>query len=194
MATLVGGLADVRAAEAERWTLEPEDCVAEFRTRLFRVATITGRFDEVVGMIDIDRRRGVARIDTAVVLASLSMGNPRHVSWALSEDFFDAGRHPEARFRAEDVPLGMFAGGGVLHGTLLLRGVRRPAAFQLVPVGCPLDASMSCRIELVGTLRRSEFGMLAERRAVADRIQLRIVVSGRSVDDGAGALRWPAVE
>lgn len=175
-----------RAAGIERWVIDGDASEAEFRTRVFAVITISGRFDRVHGQIDIDRARGAARIDTAVDLTSLAMDSAAHADWALSPAFFDADRHPEARFRADDVPLDVLASGGVLYGQLTLRGVRRPVAFRLLGGDCPLDPARPCALALQGSVRRTEFGMRAERHAVADRVQLRIAVGGRAAD-GASA-------
>jgi polyisoprenoid-binding protein YceI len=172
--------ADARAGGTERWLVDPGASEAEFRARVFAVITIVGRFNRVAGQIDVDRERGVARVDTAVDLGSLGMPNPAHADWALSPAFFDAERHPEARFRADDVPIAVFAAGGVLHGQLSLRGVRRPVAFRLTPRDCALDPARPCALVLEGSVRRTEFGMHAERHAVADRVQLRITVLGRA--------------
>lgn len=172
--------ADARATGTERWLVDAGASEAEFRARVFAVITISGRFDRVAGQIDVDRPRGLARIDTVVELASLGMANAAHADWALSPAFFDAERHPDARFRADDVPLGVLASGGVLHGQLSLRGVRRPVAFRLQPRDCPLDPARPCAMVLEGSVRRTDFGMQAERHAVADRVQLRITVLGRT--------------
>lgn len=176
---------DAAAKGTERWLIDSEASEAEFRARVFAVITIAGRFDRVVGQIDVDRERGVARVDTAVDLGSLGMANAAHADWALSPAFFDAERHPEARFRADDVPLGVLAAGGVLHGTLSLRGVRRPVAFRLEPGACTLDPARACALSLKGSVRRTEFGMKAERHALADRVQLRIAVVGHADVDPA---------
>lgn len=172
--------ADAHAGGTERWLVDTGASEAEFRARVFAVITISGRFDRVAGQIDVDRERGLARIDTAVDLASLGMANAAHADWALSPAFFDAERHPEARFRADDVPLGVLASGGVLHGQLSLRGVRRPVAFRLQPRACALDPARPCALVLEGSVRRTDFGMQSERHAVADRVQLRIAVLGRA--------------
>ncbi len=177
--------ADTHAGGSERWLLDTDVSEAQFRARVFALITITGRFDRVHGQIDVDRTRAVARIDTTVELVSLGMANAAHAAWALSPAFFDAERHPEARFRADDVPLGVLAAGGVLHGQLSLRGVRRPVAFRLEPQDCPLDPAHACALALEGSVRRTDFGMRAERHAVADRVQLRITVVGRA---GAASL------
>lgn len=179
--TLGLGLGLVPAAGAggdERWAVDPAVSHADFRARLFAVIPLAGRFEAVEGRIDVDRRRGTARIDTVVVLERLAMANAAHRDWALAEAFFDAARHPEARFRADDVPLGVLTQGGTVFGTLVLRGARRPVAFRARPESCPLVPGTACRLVLEGTLRRSEFGMRAERHAVADRVQLRIEVEG----------------
>lgn len=181
---------EAQAAGTERWLVDSGASEAEFRARVFAVITIAGRFDRVDGQIDVDRARGVVRIDTAVDLSSLSMGNAAHADWARSPAFFDAERHPEARFRADDVPVGVLASGGVLHGTLTLRGVGRPVAFRLVSRDCTLDPVQACALALEGSVRRTEFGMQAERHAVADRVQLRIAVVGRA--DGVPESGAPA--
>jgi polyisoprenoid-binding protein YceI len=175
----------VGAGGDERWAVDPAASHADFRARLFAVIPLAGRFEAVEGRIDVDRRRATARIDTVVSLERLAMANAAHRDWALAEAFFDAARHPEARFRADDVPLGVLTQGGIVFGTLALRAIRRPVAFRARPVSCPLVPGTACRLVLEGTLRRSEFGMRAERHAVADRVQLRIEVEGHEMAAGA---------
>ncbi len=118
-----------------------------------------------------------ADVEGVVEAASAHVPFPGADDLLRSETFFDAARFPEARFR------GRASGAGEAHafpvaGELTIRGITRPFAMQARLVGRERDAQGAevANFEAAGTLRRSEFGMLAERVLISDDIALSIAV------------------
>lgn len=146
-----------------------------FGVRLRWLQKIEGRFGGFDGRIGrlADGRR---RVEVEVDVGSLDMGDRERITdWALSEDFFDVARYPVIVFVSEPFDAALARDGGELHGELSLRGVTRRVAFRLLPATCR-SPGLACAIHVQGQVRRSDFGMDANRLAVQDRVKLDFVV------------------
>lgn len=165
--------------------IDPAFSRAEFSLRVVWVRKLEGRFEYIQGAVS---HPAPGRFDVEVKIAaqSLAMKNPDHADWARSAEFFDAARHPWIAFAARGASTALLQEGGELQGELSLRGVTRPASFELLPARCARPG-IDCAVEARGELRRSEFGMDARRWAVSDKVQLAFRFKVRD-----GALAPPA--
>lgn len=148
---------------------------ADFSLRVAWVRTLTGRFDYLEGVVTRQPAAGTFSVDVRLAALSLYMSNPEHAAWAQSEEFFDAQRHPWIRFNAEAVPDAVLRDGGLLSGTLSLRGHSGPVDFEVEPAECPLPG-LECEVVAHGELKRSAFGMLARRVVVSDKVRLNLSI------------------
>jgi polyisoprenoid-binding protein YceI len=57
-----------------------------------------------------------------------------------------------------------------------MRGVTRPVDVRMLPSTCPHPRAAPCIIRVLGTVRRSRFGMRGHRAALSDRVQLGLVI------------------
>ena len=121
---------------AETLPVDPARSHAEFGVHVLWFGKIVGRLDDLQGTLDLDRRRGVATVDVHVAAAAVRMDDRRYADWARGPDFFDAARHPQIRFVSQPFPLDRLQQGGVLEGTLTLRGISRPVRFELLSQPC----------------------------------------------------------
>lgn len=143
-----------------------------------------GDFEDLSLTVDIDENAGRVRIDARIGVASARMDDPADVATLKSADYFDALNHPEIRFRAPEVPLEVLGSGGELVGELTLRGITRPVRFQLAPDPCTPTATLRyCPFEVLGRIRRHDFGMSARRGILGD----EVTVSIRLVPETASA-------
>lgn len=143
---------------AGTWALDPDHTTLGFAVRHAGVANVRGRFTDYDGTITVDadgRMTGEAVVRVASVTTSLAQRDDH----LRSEDFFDAERYPELRFRAHDV----LADGEDLTvvGELTIRDVTRPVTLRGELYGTGVDDEGLTRLglSLSGRLSRAEFGM-----------------------------------
>jgi polyisoprenoid-binding protein YceI len=177
-------------AADERWAIVAGESSAQFRVRVLGIMPLSGAFAAPTGAIVIDRDARTGSVEAVIRSDSVTMANPDNAEWARSPEFFDAARHPEIRFSSERFPLSLLAEGGELRGTLQIRGHTEPVTFVVDPGRCDLDVPDGaaegaptprggrCEVAARGAISRSRFGMVA-RRAVADRVTLRLRIVGR---------------
>lgn len=135
----------------------------------------SGDFEDLALSVDIDEAAAQVDIDARIGVASARMADPADVATLKSADYFDALNHPEIRFRALDVPLMVLSAGGELGGELTLRGITRPVRFQLAPDPCvPTPTLRYCPFEVLGHIRRHDFGMSARRGILGDEVTVTI--------------------
>jgi polyisoprenoid-binding protein YceI len=178
---LLGVGTAARAEATERWELDRDASQVGFRVRLFALLPLSGWFGDLHGGIDLDRTTGSVRVDAKVHAASVIMANPDHAQWVRSAEFFDVENHPEIEFRSAPFALEILTEGGEIDGTLRLRGQTRDVRFEVEPASCTLADLAHCVVDVRGAIRRAEFGMIARRGTVSDRVALtlRIVASGQ---------------
>ena len=149
---------------------------AEFGVRLLWLHTVSGRFAQISGEVQLDPHE-LATVDARIQTASLTMDSARFRRDVLAPEFFDAGRYPLIRFLSAPVPLARLTDGGPLDGQLSLRGVTLPVRFELLPARCRPLAARGCLIEARGLISRSAFGMTSYRATVSDQVQLGLLIA-----------------
>jgi len=167
------------AADAElpmQLSIDPATSRVDFDIVALWVLRRRGRFDEIEGVLSIDRSAHQARIDIRIPVRSVWMKDPEHRELLLSPAFFDAEQHPEIRFRS-DAFSSTASGELSVRGSLSVRGRERRARFAVRAEGCTLDERpQDCHVHVRGSLRRSRFGMVEYSRTLADEVHLDIEV------------------
>jgi polyisoprenoid-binding protein YceI len=100
------------------------------------------------------------------------MRSASNEAWVKSAEFFDAEHFPQIQFVSDSFSLTRLKSGGVVDGTLTIRGVTRRARFELAESECPEAIAQTCPVQASGTIRRSDFGMRSRRGALSDKVQL----------------------
>ena len=145
---------------------------AEFSVRVMWLIPVHGRFGSVHGTISVDRFRGSARVEALIDVADVHMRTRGDEAWVKSAEFFDAQHFPQIQFLSEPFALTRLDKGGDVGGVLTIRGVARPARFELQPSECHVATDSSCPVEAEGAIRRSDFGMRSRRGALSDKVDL----------------------
>jgi len=164
-------------AQAADYRIDPARSHADFGVRLFWLSQINGRFEQIDGDVTLSTQHDTAIVDARIGVESIHMGSERIRRWVLAPEFFDAARFPSIHFISDPISLAMLEKGGGLDGTLTLRGVTKPAHFEVLPSHCPLDTPQQCVISVRGTIQRSDFGMSNHRTAISDQVQLGMMIS-----------------
>lgn len=135
-----------------------------------------GQFHGMQGEVQIEADGG-ARIEVRIPAASASMKDPDHLALLRSPDYFDVLEHPWIVFRSDRFTLSPAPRAQAIRGRLQLRGVEREVEFSVRPEHCDLVAGAEpCRLQVSGQIRRSRFGMVANRRTLADHVHLEMEV------------------
>jgi polyisoprenoid-binding protein YceI len=153
-------------ARAVAQGFDPERSSASFRVHLRLLPSAGGQFAKVSGELQSERDK--QRVVVAVDGRSLVFDGPAWMNRVTrSDDFLAVDRYPEISFRSDPFAPDLLRVGGQLRGQLFLRGVRREVAFQLLPSSCE-PPGHDCDIQVVGRIRRHDFGMNSYRLTVKD--------------------------
>ena len=149
------------ARATQRWVIDPARSTAEFRVKhLWGGSTVSGRFRRFGGDF-ADGPDGRA-IELTIDAGSVDTGNGLRDRHLRSADYFDAKKHPQVRFTANDV---VESGNGRLHvaGDLEAAGRQVPLDFEVTTrrfgEGLELDATTTVDQRLFGMTTRP-FGMI----------------------------------
>lgn len=158
------------------YRIDPIQSHADFGVRLLWLTTISGRFDNIQGDITLSATRDAAVVDARIEVNSIRMSSERFRRWVLAPEFFDAEQYPTIHFVSEPVLIDSLQEGGELFGSLTIRGITRPAHFQLVSAPCVRGKPYECEIVVRGTIQRSDFGMTGHRTALSDNVELGMTI------------------
>ncbi|HEV7778901.1 MAG TPA: YceI family protein [Luteibacter sp.] len=164
------------AARAADFTIDPATSQAEFSVRLLWVKQISGVFHHIRGDITLDHEGSNALVDAWIDTDSLDMDSTRLRRWVMAPEFFDAEHYPQIHFVSDPTPLASLTAGGELKGQLTIRGVTKPAIFQLQPARCTVQTMHGCQLRVLGDIDRTDFGMRGRRGALSDKVYLGMVI------------------
>ena len=144
------------AAPAGTWQLDPVHSTVGFEVA-YLAGTFRGQFRDFEGTLEVSDGR--ATLEGVAKVASVDAKDENLSAHLQSPDFFDAERHPELRFRAEDVALDGDA--AQVRGELTMKGVTRPLTAAGTAAGPMTDGFGNERINLrlTATVDRTEFGL-----------------------------------
>jgi polyisoprenoid-binding protein YceI len=144
-------------APAGVWSLDPVHSRVDFEVS-YLAGTFKGEFHEVAAELSVDADR--ASLEGTAKVASVDVKDENLAAHLQSPDFFDAERHPELRFAAEDIRLD---GDGKVsvEGELTIKGVTRPVVVTGTVTAPIADAYGNDRIglNLKTGVDRTQFGV-----------------------------------
>ena len=163
---LIAGLTLVIATPAiaapVTYKIDPEHTYPSFEAdHLAGLSVWRGKMNKSAGTVTLDKDSGSGEVDVAVELGSIDFGQKQLERWAVGPQFFDAKKHPKARYRGR---LDAFVNGAPTQvvGTLTLRGVTRPLTLKLASFKCmphPIFKRELCGADAQGSFKRDEFGL-----------------------------------
>lgn len=116
------------------------------------------------------------RIAVDVAAASVDMSWQNGAAMLRSADFFDVQRFPDIRFRSTAVVV-RDPHRYIIQGLLEVRGIVQPCTLDAALMQRRIDPATNTDIAdfvVTGALRRSAFGMTADRIFISDVVQLKI--------------------
>ena len=144
-------------APAGTWSVDPVHSRVDFEVS-YLAGTFKGEFHEIGAELTVDGGR--ASLEGTAKVASVDVKDESLSAHLQSPDFFDAERHPELRFAAEDIRLD--GDGRVsVDGELTIKGVTKPVAVTGTVTAPMTDAYGNDRIglSLTTSVDRTEFGV-----------------------------------
>jgi polyisoprenoid-binding protein YceI len=141
---------------AGTWQLDPVHSTVGFEVA-YLAGTFKGDFRDVSATLDVEG--DTARLEGVAQVASIDVKDETLAAHLQSPDFFDAERHPELRFVAEDLALD---GSSVtIRGEITIKGVTRPAAIAgtIAPPLTDPYGRERIGLKVAATVDRTDFGV-----------------------------------
>src|SRR6266516_256552 len=144
-------------APAGTWSLDPVHSRVDFEVS-YLAGTFKGEFHEIGAELSVDGER--ASLVGSAKVASVDVRDENLSAHLQSPDFFDAERHPELRFAAEEIRLD---GDGKVsvEGELTIKGVTKPVAVSgtvSAPIADPYG-NERIGLKLTTKIDRIDFGV-----------------------------------
>jgi polyisoprenoid-binding protein YceI len=151
----------------------PDGARLMFRVRRLGLFDAVGRFAAVAGVLDARPSSGPMHgvLQVTIQTASIGTDSESLTGTLRGPDFFDVARYPEIRFVARGVTP-VPGTGARISGRLTMRGVTRPATFDVASRKVTADGRFAIGFSAHGVIRRSDYGMTAYRPFVSDTVRL----------------------
>jgi polyisoprenoid-binding protein YceI len=143
------------APDGTRWAADPVHSNVAFEVEYAGVSTFRGSFGDFDATLEGSALAGSARV------ASVDVKDEQLSGHLQSPDFFDAERHPEISFRANELAV---ADGGTLSGSgeLTIKGITKPVELHGRVASAPAVDPFGREklgLSLETTIDRNEFGV-----------------------------------
>lgn len=142
------------------WKLDKAHSQVKFAVSHMVIAEVTGRFTDFdVAMASMKDDLTDATIEATIKTASLNTDNERRDGHLRSDDFFNAEKYPEIKFKSTSVEK---AGKDLykVHGDLTMRDITKPVVLDMKFRGTIKDGRGNTRAGFKATtaINRFEFG------------------------------------
>jgi polyisoprenoid-binding protein YceI len=172
----VPGRPDAKLIPAGTYQVDPNHTQVTWQVNHMGFSMLEGQFGASGGSITLDPARpGATKLDVTFDVAGLSTTSARFTQHLKSADFFNAAKHPTARFVSRSVQVR--GSRGTVTGDLTIKGVTRPVTLQATFVGAgtnPMGGKLNFGVRATGEIKRSDFGLGMAVPAVSDRVDLAI--------------------
>lgn len=117
-----------------RWAIDQTHSEVGFRVKHMMIATVRGRFRDVVGTIEVDEDAlSSSSVEARISVASIDTGVDQRDEHLRSADFFDAATYPEIAFQSTRIER---AGTKyTIHGNLTIRDTTHPIVLNSERLG-----------------------------------------------------------
>jgi polyisoprenoid-binding protein YceI len=175
------------AASPETYTLDPSHTIPNFSIGHLGMSTVHGHFERASGKVVLDRAAKTGTIEVKIPTVTVSTGDSKRTDGSRSRDehlrttdFFNVAEFPDMVFKSTKVN---FSGDKIqsVDGTLTLLGVSKPVTLNASSFNCgtnPMSKKDMCGGDLVGSIKRTDFGMKFAVPAISDEVKLVIAVEG----------------
>jgi polyisoprenoid-binding protein YceI len=168
-------------AQPETYVVDPRHTFPSYEIGHNNYSFQRGRFNKTTGKITLDTQAKKGSADIVIDATSVSTGVEKLEEHIRSDDFLKTKAHPQITFKSNQFD---FDGDKLKRvvGELTMAGVTRPVTLDATHFHCEPHKQMKvkvCGAELVGKIKRSEFGIVYGLPALSDEMTLRIGVEAR---------------
>jgi polyisoprenoid-binding protein YceI len=164
------------ARAAETYTVDPVHSSISFMISHAGISNIHGRFNAFSGKFTIDEADPAkSTFALEIPIESIDTNNVKRDEHLRAPDYFNAKQFPTMSFKSTKVKA--IDGGFDVSGDLTLHGVTKPVSFSLKGGDKVVEFPKGTkRIGIVTNLaiRRSDFGMTVEPKALGDEVPILI--------------------
>ena len=166
------------AAAPVSYTLDPDHTVPRFEILHNGFSNHIGMFIKSAGKAVLDTDAKTGSVEVTIQTASFLSGHAFMESVVKDKDFFAVEQFPTMTFRSTRM---RFDGDqpAAVDGELTILGVTRPVTLTFTRFACgqhPRNKKEQCGGNLVGQIKRSDFGMKAYIPVIGDDVKLLIQV------------------
>jgi len=166
-------------AFAATYNIDPTHTFVTFEVDHFGTSTNRGRFDKKEGVVEFDPAAKTGKVELTIDTTSINTGVAPFTKHLQGADFFNAEKHPTAKFVADKFS---FDGDKVreVSGSLTLLGKTQPVTLKATRFNCYLNPMLKrevCGGDFETTIARSQWGMdYGLKMGAADNVRLVIQV------------------
>jgi len=171
-------LSAVAAHAADTYQFDESHTFPRFTISHLGFSHFQGRFDKTTGTATLDLAAKTGSVEATIDVASIDTGVAKLDEHLKSPDFFDVAKYPTISFTSTKLT---FKGKALatVTGDLTLHGVTKPVTLTVTHFACgehPMKKVAACGADLVGKLKRSDFGISTYVPLVGDEVALAIEV------------------
>jgi polyisoprenoid-binding protein YceI len=165
------------------YEMDPAHTYPSFEADHMGISFWRGKFNKTSGVLVLDKEASTGSVDVKIDIASVDFGLDAMHEQAVSPEFFDSTKYPQATYKGKLVD---FADGAPTRvvGELTLHGVTRPVELKINRFKCiphPMFKRELCGADASAVFKRDEFGLSAGKdygfsMDVNLRIQMEAVV------------------
>lgn len=165
------------------YDIDPMHAFPSFEADHMGISFWRGKFNKTSGMMVLDKEASTGSVDVKIDIASVDFGLDAMNEQAVSPEFFDSAKYPQATYKGKLVDFTDGAPTRVV-GELTLHGVTRPVELKINRFKCiphPMFKRELCGADASAVFKRDEFGLTAGKdygfsMDVNLRIQMEAVV------------------
>ena len=165
------------------YDVDPMHTYPSFEADHMGISYWRGKFNKTSGTLILDKEGATGSVDVKIDIASVDFGLDAMNEHAVSPEFFDSAKYPQATYKGKLVD---FVDGAPTRvvGDLTLHGVTRPVELKINRFKCiphPMFKRDLCGADASAVFKRDEFGLSAGKdygfsMDVNLRIQMEAVV------------------
>jgi len=150
------------ALAAVTWEIAPGRTSIEFKVKHFLMLNVKGKFKKFSGKVITKSGMDFedAQVEATIPVSSVFTGNQDRDAHLLENDFFNAAKFPEMKFKSTNV-VKTAKDKWKMRGTLTIRNVAQPVELEVKHIGDKklANGKICCNFRATGSLNRYNFGL-----------------------------------
>lgn len=153
----------IAVAAPINYEIDPQHTFPSFEADHMGISFWRGKFNTTTGKLVVDKAASTGSVDVSIDIASVDFGLDSMNQQAVSPEFFDGAKYPQATYQGKLVD---FVDGAPTRvvGELDLHGVTRPVELKINRFKCvphPMLKRELCGADASAVFKRDEFGLTA---------------------------------